>query len=453
MLARAIRIVTVNPPGDEAPLARYFVDQLRAAGVEAQVVGTPAGESSVGRAAAWGRLRGRGTRPAVVLLSHLDVVPVVHADWTVDPFAGDRVDSHVMGRGAVDSKGVAVVQLLAIAKLARLGAALDRDVIFLATPDEEAGGRLGAGYIVRERPDLLRGAAYLLTEGGEVLIRDGEQHPVWSVGVTEKSPCWLRVVSRGRPGHSSVPPRDAAVPRLLAALARVQKLETPVRVVPPVAAMFAAMAPLAPEDDREGFANLADGLENDPAFRNRFLSDRHYAAMVRNTLTTTVLQGSSRTNMIPTIASAHLDARLLPDESCSAFADQVRSLLADPGIGVEILLHFESELSPTDTPLYRAIERVAAVEDPGARVVPGMNAGFTDAHYFRAHGLIAYGFIPRWHRAGEERGVHGPDERVSVENLERGIDALIAILLELDRVEAGWNPLPEVSDRPMQGVE
>ncbi|MFQ5417690.1 MAG: peptidase dimerization domain-containing protein, partial [Myxococcota bacterium] len=253
---------------------------------------------------------------------------------------------------------------------------------------------------------------------------------------TEKSPCWLRVVSRGRPGHSSVPPRDAAVPRLLAALARVQKLETPVRVVPPVAAMFAAMAPLAPEDDREGFANLADGLENDPAFRNRFLSDRHYAAMVRNTLTTTVLQGSSRTNMIPTIASAHLDARLLPDESCSAFADQVRSLLADPGIGVEILLHFESELSPTDTPLYRAIERVAAVEDPGARVVPGMNAGFT-----------------RGHRAGEERGVHGPDERVSVENLERGIDALIAILLELDRVEAGWNPLPEVSDRPMQGVE
>jgi acetylornithine deacetylase/succinyl-diaminopimelate desuccinylase-like protein len=440
ILEHAIRFVTVNPPGDEQPLAEYFVGLLREAGIEAASIETPPGNSRRGRAAAWGRLRGAGRRPPIVLLSHLDVVPADAEDWTTDPFAGTRVDGYVVGRGAIDAKGVAVVHLLTLTELARRGVKLDRDVVFLSTPDEETGGEQGAGYLVRERPDLLEGAAYLLTEGGRILVRDEDQRQVWGVAVTEKSPCWLRLVSRGSPGHGSVPPRDAAVPRLIAALERVQSLEMPVRVVPEVADMFADLAPVAPPEDRQGLADLNAALETDSAFRSRFLANRERAALVRDTLTTTVIRGGSGTNVVPPVATANLDARLLPGESCADFTDQIRSILADPGIEVEPLLSFPSRGSSPDTPLFRAIERVAVAGDPRSVVVPRVIPGFTDAHHFRELGVTAYGFVPRAYSTDDLRGVHGPDERISIANLERGVATLIAILEEIDRVEAEESP-------------
>jgi len=436
ILSEAIRIVTVNPPGDERPLAAYFVALLQGAGIDAAVIETPSGLSQVGRGAAWGRLRGSGRGRPIVLLSHLDVVPADPASWSSGPFAGQIVDGAVVGRGAIDAKGAAVVQLLALTELARSNRALERDVIFLATPDEETGGLLGAGYIAKERPELLHDAEFLLTEGGGISLGDDPASPVWGIAVTEKNPCWLQMVSTGTPGHSSVPPVDAAVPRLIAALDKVQSIEMPIRVVPAVEAMFAAMAPLAPEKDRSGFANLGESLDSDSGFRNRFLSNRHYAALVRNTLTTTVLEGSPRTNVVPQTASAHIDARLLPGDSCESLADRVRSVVADPGIEIEILLSFPSQISTTDSAVYRAIANVARATDPEATVVPRMIAGFTDAHYFRSLGIASYGFVPRRFRAGEAEGVHGIDERISTQNLGLGVRTLIEILRELDRVES-----------------
>jgi acetylornithine deacetylase/succinyl-diaminopimelate desuccinylase-like protein len=148
------------------------------------------------------------------------------------------------------------------------------------------------------------------------------------------------------------------------------------------------------------------------------------------------LEGAPQTNVAPAEARAELDARLLPGESCDAFAHAIRTVVADPAVRVEILLSFHSNSSPIDTDLYRAIERVAAKQDPGAIVVPRMLAGFTDAHYFRDIGVVAYGFTPRWLTVEETRRIHGADERVSIDNLERGTNTLVAILEEL----AGGNP-------------
>jgi acetylornithine deacetylase/succinyl-diaminopimelate desuccinylase-like protein len=425
---------TVNPPGDEAPLAAYFVELLREAGLEARVIPTPAGDSRAGRAAAWGRLRGTGERRPLVLLSHLDVVTADPRAWSSDPFAGAVQGGYVVGRGAQDAKGVAVVQLLALIERARRGPPPRRDIVFLATPDEESGGLDGAAWVTRERPELLDDAAYLLTEGGGVQLGRGGV-PSWQVAITEKSPCWLRVIAEGTPGHGAVPPADAAVPRLLDALQRARALERPIRVVPAVARMFAALAPLAPDADAAGFADLGRYLATDPDFRSRFLSEPAYAALVRDTLAVTVLEGSPRTNVLATRAQAHLDARLLPGSRCEAFTRQIQERVAGPGVSVETLLSLTGLSSPVDTPLYRAIQAVAADRDPRAVVVPRVVAGFTDAHYFRARGLVAYGFVPRWHRVGEARGVHGPDERISLDNLERGVETLVAILDELDRQE------------------
>lgn len=434
ILAQAIRFRTVNPPGDEGPLAAYFATILKASGIDARVIPTPSGTSTVGRAAVWARLPGTGTRPPIVLLSHLDVVPASRSDgWDVDPFAGSVVGGKVIGRGALDAKGLAVVHLLTLTELARRQTRLDRDVVFLATPDEENGGLDGAGWLVRERPQLLLGAEYLLTEGGGINVDPAGGHEAWQVAVSEKSPCWLRVATQGRPGHASVPDDDAAVPRLLAALEPIRRRQSPLRVVPEVARMFRALAPLAPAEDASGFANLSDALAFDDVFRTRFLAEPAYAALVRDTLAITMLEGGPRTNVVPAEASAHLDARLLPGGRCEDFAVEIAELAAPSGAEVQIVLAFAAVSSPADTPLYRAIGTVARRRDPGAVVVPRVLAGFTDAHFFRERGITAYGFVPRWQRRGEHRGIHGPNERITVKNLRKGVETLVAILEELDR--------------------
>jgi acetylornithine deacetylase/succinyl-diaminopimelate desuccinylase-like protein len=435
ILARAIRFRTVNPPGDEGPLAAYFAGLLRDAGIEARAIPTPSGESKVGRAAVWARLPGTRGEPPIVLLSHLDVVPA-HPDdgWDADPFTGLRRGDEVIGRGALDAKGVAVVHLLALTELARRKAPLARDVLLLATPDEETGGIHGAGWLVRERPQLLLGAEYLLTEGGGIQVDSAGGPEAWHVAVSEKSPCWLRLATHGRPGHSSVPDPEAAVPRLVVALERILRREPPLHVVPEVARMFRALAPLAPAEDAAAFSHLADALAVDAAFRRRFLAEPAYAALVRDTVAITVLRGGPRTNVVPAEAAAHLDARLLPGRRCEDFSREIGDLAADAGAEVQTLLAFPSASTPVATDLYRAIEAVARARDPRAIVVPRVLAGFTDAHYFRELGIAAYGFVPRWQHRGEQRGVHGPNERISVENLERGVETLVAILEQLDRM-------------------
>lgn len=434
ILAQAIRFRTVNPPGDEAPLAAYFATLLEASGIDARVVPTPSGPSTVGRAAVWAHLPGAGKRPPIVLLSHLDVVPASRSEgWGEDPFAGVVRDGDVIGRGALDAKGVSVVHLLTLTELARRRTPLERDVVLLATPDEENGGLDGAGWIVRQHPQLLLGAEYLLTEGGGIHVDPAGGPEGWHVAVSEKSPCWVRISTEGRPGHSSVPDADAAVPRLLAALDSIRRRQSPLRVVPEVARMFRALAPLAPTEDASGFANLADALTFDPAFRTRFLAEPSYAALVSDTLAITVLRGAPRTNVVPAEASAHIDARLLPGGRCEELSLELAGLVARSGAQVETLLAFPSASSPVDTALYRAIGSVARQRDPRAVVIPRVLAGFTDAHFFRELGITAYGFVPRWQRRGEQRGVHAANERISTKNLRKGVETLVAILEELDR--------------------
>ncbi len=435
LLSQAIQIDTTNPPGNEAPLAEFFVDIAEREGLEARVIKTPSGGSEGDRAAAWARLPGHGKQRPIVLLSHLDVVPADGEGWVVDPFSGLITAGYVVGRGALDAKGVSIVHLLAMAELARRDTRLDRDVLFLATPDEESGGQSGAGWLVRRRPDLLRGAEFLLTEGGGILVGDAGEPNVWGVGVAEKGPCWARLVARGAAGHGSTAGPAAAVPRLVAALERVRRMPLPVRVVPEVATMFGWLAPIAAPEDRAGYADLATALRDDPHFRSRFLADAARSALVRNTVNITVLAAGSHTNVAPEEAHADLDVRLLPGESCNAFLDHLRSVIADPAVQVQSLLAFEPLGSPARTELFAAIETVAGEVDPGALVVPRVIAGFTDAHWFRELGLVAYGFVPRWLPPSETVGIHGSNERIAIDNLERGVRTMVRILEVLGRAE------------------
>jgi acetylornithine deacetylase/succinyl-diaminopimelate desuccinylase-like protein len=433
LLRAAIRIPTVNPPGDERPLAELLVHVAERLGLDARVIETPSGSSKIGRAAAWARLPGTGEQRPILLLAHLDVVPADPTGWAVDPFRGLVAGGYVVGRGALDAKGLAVTELLAMGELRRRGVRLSRDLIFLATPDEETGGHDGAGFIAREHTDLLGNAEYLLTEGGGILVGDSGTPDVWGVAVAEKAPCWTRLVAKGTGGHASTGGAHGPIPRLVSALERVRRMQTDVRVVPEVARMFAELAPFAEPEDRAGLADLAASLDRDPEFRRRFLADEARAALVRTTVAITVLQAGTAPNVVPEEARAELDVRLLPGDECEAFLDELRDVVADPGIRIDPILSFESKSSPDDSALFRAIETVAREVDPGARVLPRVIAGFTDAHYFRDLGIVSYGFVPRWLPPSETRGIHGPNERVSIDNLKRGIETTVRILEEIGR--------------------
>lgn len=254
---------------------------------------------------------------------------------------------------------------------------------------------------------------------------------MWGITVTEKSPCWLELTTTGTPGHGSAPKRDAAVPRLIAALDRVRRVESPVRVLPEVETMFLALAASAPMEDRAGFISLATSLDEESDFARRFLSHSGYNALVRNTISITVLEGGVKTNVVPGVARARLDVRLLPGERCSDFVRAIEDVIGDPLVRVETLLAFPSNSSPSDTDLFRAIERVARRHDPEAIVVPRMIGGFTDAHWFRELGIVSYGFVPRWLAPQDATGVHGIDERVTLDNLDRGTTTLVEILESL----------------------
>jgi acetylornithine deacetylase/succinyl-diaminopimelate desuccinylase-like protein len=433
LLARAISFDTTNPPGNERALAEYLARALEREGIETRVVPLPGPESP--RAALWARVPGRGTRPPLILLSHLDVVAANEEGWAVDPYAGVEGGGTVVGRGALDAKGVTVMHLFTLVELAQRKQPLERDVILLATPDEETGGALGAGLVARQHPELLRGAGYLLTEGAGILPGEAGEPDVWGVAFTEKTPCWVKLTARGVPGHGSTANEGAAGQRLVRALSRVLDLPHELKVTPEVAKMFAAMAPLAPKDERRHWRELRGALALNPKFRERFLADPGRRALVQNTTAVTMLHGSDSPNVVPAEATATLDARLLPGESCPAFVDRMATAIDDATVDLAITLDFPAAASATDTPLMTAIERVAARSQPKGFVVPRVISGFTDAHYFRSLGITAYGFVPRRLRLQDSLGIHGPNERVSLDNLELGVKTTVAIVEELERAE------------------
>jgi len=425
VLSDVLRIDTQNPPGGETAAANALARKLRGEGIAAEVI-----ESAPGRGNLHARLAGSGRGRPVILLAHLDVVPADPRTWRFPPFAAVKDHGYVYGRGALDAKGVAVVELMTLIALKRSGQPLDRDVILLATADEETGGRAGAGWIVQHRPDLLANAEYLTTEGDHIHVRPGGKKVV-QVAIAEKTPCWVKVTAHGEGGHGSTPPPQTAVTRLVRALDKLRRYRTAVRVVRPVEEYFAALATL--EKDplmRSRLAHLEDALE-DPSFFAEFTRNPRQNALIRNTLTPTVLEGSPKTNVIPEEASAQLDCRLLPGERPADFLALLRDVIADETVQVGTILSFPASSSDPGSGFMEAVRKLAATELGGAPVVTSVITGFTDSHYFRDRGVASYGFVPFVLREEDERTVHGVNERVSVENLREGVRRLVGLLRAL----------------------
>jgi acetylornithine deacetylase/succinyl-diaminopimelate desuccinylase-like protein len=310
---------------------------------------------------------------------------------------------------------------------------LKRDVIFLGTADEETGGKLGAGWMAAKHLGALENAEFVLNEGGGIrVLADGSR--VYEIAAAEKTPCWLKLETTGVPGHGSAPSVETSVTRLLRALEHLRAYESAIRVTPEVQAYYAGLAERQTGDRRERFSDLRAALL-DPDFRHAFLQNPRDAAMVRNTITPTVLTGSAKTNVIPSSASAELDCRLLPGEDPEVFVRTVKEAIGDPEVAVHVLLNFPAVSSPGDTAFTAAVRQLAARE--GAAVVTSVLTGFTDSHYFREKGIASYGFVPFDLTEDEERRQHGVNERISTGNLRNGTQRLVELLRLLDSEAAG----------------
>ena len=419
-LSEYIAINTSNPPGNELLAARWFQKVLAAEGIEGRILDTT--ELGANRANFYARLPATvpGKRPAIALVSHMDVVPVTREGWSVDPFAGIVKDGYVWGRGALDMKGHAVVQLMALIALKRSGVPRTRDIVFIGNADEESDG-IGAITFVEKHKDLLSGVQFLLTEGADTRVEDGRVK-WWAIDVGEKRAFWQKLTVHGTTSHGSIPTPDNPVPRLAKALARLADWQTPIRVLPAVDRFFKAQARYETGEHRKWLGDATTWIK-DPRARAWILSEPERNALVRNTVSITVLHGSNKTNTIPAEASAELDIRLLPDEDTVAFRRELVRIINDPKVEARTIDVVEPKFSaPLGTEIFNAIERVAKEMIPGVPIATPINVGASDRPTYAQAGIICYGIDP-WLVDIEEnrRGVHGNDERLSVDNVGFGI--------------------------------
>jgi acetylornithine deacetylase/succinyl-diaminopimelate desuccinylase-like protein len=427
-LGEYIRVRTVNPPGNETAGARWLQQVLAREGIPAEIF-----ESSPGRGNLYARLPGNGSRRPIVLLSHIDVVPATDSAWQVGPWSGVTTHGAVWGRGALDMKGIGIVQLMTMIALKRRGVPLSRDVILVANADEETASS-GAEWFTREKKGLLRNAEFLLNEGGHNRLSAEGRTEYYGVGVTEKVPYWLRISARGTPGHGSIPRPDNAAARISRALGRIAAWRAPTKLTPPAERYFKDLATREPDPrQRRWLAEPAAALRDTAGVRY-FASNLYYDAILRNTVSITVLKGSDKTNIIPPEASAELDVRLLPGERPADFVAELRRIVADSLVDITPLRpERQATISPLDGPMMHAVRDAVGAMDPGALITTPMLAGYTDSYYYRAVGIGAYGVSPFRLTEEDARTVHGNDERVTVENLRFGVEFIYRIVEHVAR--------------------
>lgn len=416
-LQQYLRINTTNPPGREDQAAAFLAGILQRQGIPSRIVKGPGGRANL-----YARLSSpRSGGKAVLLLHHMDVVPA-GPGWTVPPFSGEVRDGLLWGRGAVDDKSLGIAQLVAFVDLKRRKVPMERDVIYLAVADEENGGLNGTAWLLARHPELFRGVEAVMGEGGRSQVGAGNKLLWWGIEVAQKRPLWLEVSTLGRGGHGSGLNPESATHLLVQGLGRLTTAPPRWRVDPPIRAYCQAIAPLQNQYWRRIFSNIDKVVAPDgpkeflmPGMANLFL----------DTVQVTVLRGGERINVIPERASAQIDVRLLPETDSEAFLADVKKRLG-PDFKVKVLVSSPpSKPSPASGRLYNAMASVLKTEGP---VVPAFIAGFTDSRFFREKGIPAYGISPFKLAPEDSRGIHGPDERIPLAELDRGVARMRQIL-------------------------
>jgi acetylornithine deacetylase/succinyl-diaminopimelate desuccinylase-like protein len=396
-LSAYVKLDSSHPVGRTVETAQLLADRLESEGIPTRIYTTPDPNkvNLVARLAAQ-----RPVGKPLLLSHHMDVVQAVASDWTFDPYSGEIANGYIYGRGTLDDKGMGVMELLTMLLLNRNGVELERDVILLATCDEEIGSQLGAKFMVDQHfADL--DPAFVLDEGGGGQRGFYSAGDVYGISVGEKKICRVTMTARAEPGHGSQPWDESATHRLVRGVARMLELGTEDRECAPV-------------------AELIRRLGGDTA-RKEMASHRATRPLLHDTIALTMMEAGYKINIIPEKAQMSFDCRLLPDTDARAFVSNVEQMVNDPGIEFDVEWpDADPAFAPTDGTLFQAVEQACRAHMPASLPVPTICAGGTDARFFREKGVPAYGLVPTMLTAEDRKGFHGLDERLSVENLLLG---------------------------------
>jgi acetylornithine deacetylase/succinyl-diaminopimelate desuccinylase-like protein len=425
-----LRIDTTNPPGHERPAAELIARALREVGLEPQLL-----EAERDRTNVVVRVRGTGAQPPLLVTAHLDVVEADPAKWRRPPFSGEEHEGCLWGRGAIDMKNMAAMCTAIVRRIVATGARLERDLIFAAVADEEAGCDLGSRFLVEQHRALVE-AEYAIGESGGFSLHLGDT-TFYPVQVAEKGFCWIRARLRGEPGHGSMPRHDSVVTRLGEALVKVGEAQLPVHATRYVESFLDALRARQP-----AMIQPLVKLVARPYLLARVARlvpgasiARSFSALLANTAAATVVRAGNKTNVIPGLADFEIDGRTLPGQSDEDLIRELRAVL-----GEEVELEIVKSAPPTvtepyESPVFDIIKRQVEAREPEAVVIPYMIPGFTDAKYFSRTGARWYGFSPvKIEKASGIRFAdmfHGNDERVPVAGLAWGVEVLDAVVREV----------------------
>ena len=427
-LTDLVRINTTNPPGNELAAAKYIASVLDKEGIPSELL-----EVAPGRSALVARLRSSALADpskALLLVAHMDVVGVDRPKWTVEPFAALIKDGYIYGRGTIDDKGMLAANLSAFIALKRSNAHLNRDVIFLATCDEEQGGDASIKILISKYWNKFA-AGYALNEEGKVVVKNGKVQYI-AVQASEKVSVNVAVIAHGTSGHASRPLKDNAVVHLSAAVAKIGTYSAPVHFTAIVRRYFEGLAAI--ESDELGKWMRALDTTDRGEHAQKVVSDASplWNSMMRDSISPTMLSAGVRNNVIPSEARANLNIRLLPGDTIDVLLADLTKLVNDPQIKFEVQPDAGLAAPPSslESDFYATISKVASAQFANAPVLPFQSTGATDSSQLRLHNVQAYGLVPFPLTEEEVQRMHGDDERLPVASFIKGVDVLARIVAE-----------------------
>jgi acetylornithine deacetylase/succinyl-diaminopimelate desuccinylase-like protein len=423
-----IKINTSNPPGNEQAAAKYILGVLKQNGIEGEEL-----VLSPGRSAVVARLRSSAIvdpSRALLLVAHMDVVGVDRTKWTVDPFAAVVKDGYLYGRGAIDDKAMLAINLASLIALKRANAHLNRDVIFLATDDEEGFGENSIKTLIAKYWDKFA-AGYALNEGGNVVLTNGKVQYV-AVQASEKVAANVNVIARGTSGHASMPTKDNPVVHLSAAVAKIGAYVAPVHFTAIVRRYFEGLAPLEDDELAKWMRSLDTADRGEHA--QRVISDAspQWNSMLRDTISPTMLTAGIRANVIPPEARATLNIRLLPGDTIDVLLGELNKLVNDPMVKLEVQPDAGLAAPPSslENNFYGIITKVAAQEFGGVPILPYQSPWATDSAQLRLHNVQSYGLWPFPLPDDDLKRMHGNDERIPLASFAKGLEVEAHIVAE-----------------------
>ncbi|MBU9713032.1 M20/M25/M40 family metallo-hydrolase [Evansella tamaricis] len=427
ILQKLIQFNTTNPPGHEKACVEYIKDLLTEYDIPSEVVFLHEDRPNL-----IARLKGNGDAPPLMMYGHVDVVTTENQKWTHPPFSGDIIDGYVWGRGALDMKSGVAMMIAALLKAKVENVSLPGDVLLVVVSDEENGGNYGAKYLVEEHPHLFAGVKYALGEFGGFPM-ELEKNRFYPIMVAEKQSSWVKLTVRGQGGHGSMPVKGGAMMKLSQVLDKLNQ-PLPVHITPVVNEMIQAITKEFPLPKRIVLKQLLNPKRTDRILKLMGDKGNTFSSLLHHTASPTVIHASDKINVIPSEITLEVDGRILPGFTEGEFEKELKELINDDSVEIEFI---RSDIVKTEPDMthFNTLAQILKMKDKKAKPIPFVLPGVTDGRFFSSLGIQTYGFTPMNLPSDFNfiKNIHAEDERIPVECLYFGTEALLEAIQKIGK--------------------